>query len=172
MSKLTRLLIILGVVVGLIGITGTAFAQPLWPRPQNRAVGGVIAIGQLTATDGTIQTIDLRAGERNNRQGGNLRFYDPKMGYYNGAVRSVSLQPGTASVSGGGILNEPGGTRERVQFTMTVDQSTKHVTINVQDRSGQTYTIDGNLSSGFVVVLTPTTTVTPSPSPSPSPTAS
>ena len=164
MSKLTRLLIILGVVVGLIGITGTAFAQRL-PRPQNRAVSGVIAIGQLTEADGTIQTIDLRAGERNNQQGGNLRFYCPKMGYYNGAVRTVSLQTGSANLSGGGILTKPDGTRERVQFTMTVDQASKHVTVNVVDKSGQTYTMDGNLNPGFVVVLTPTATASPSPSP-------
>ncbi|HLH73848.1 MAG TPA: hypothetical protein VKX96_11250 [Chloroflexota bacterium] len=151
MSKLVRVLLIFGAVIGLMALAGTALAQRL-PRNQTQPLGGVIAIGELTEPDGTIQTVDLRAGERNNQQGGNLRFYCPKMGYYNGAVRSVSIRNGTANLSGGGALTKPDGSRERVTFTMTVTLADKHVTVNVQDKDGQTYTMDGNLNPGFVVI--------------------
>lgn len=148
-----RTLGILGIAVvglALVGITSAAAAEES-QQEQGRGKGrGAIAIGQLRERDGGVATIDLRAASGRGRTAGNLHFYSPEHGYYNGAVRSLSVQDGAITASGGGALTQPDGQRVRVRFDAYIPADGRNVTISVQGRDGFAYTLAGNLDPGLV----------------------
>ena len=70
--------------------------------------------------DGSESLISLRAGSAGDRAGGNLRFYTREAGFYNGAVRSLTVEGGAIHAEGSGGLWRPDGTRIGVRFTLDV----------------------------------------------------
>ncbi|MBI4492363.1 MAG: hypothetical protein HY690_06175 [Chloroflexi bacterium] len=151
MRRTLGILIGLGAIVALFAV-GTASAQEAkQPRAQASLPTLVaVAIGQLKEADGGSSTIDLRAGLRDGQSRGNLRFYDPAVGYYNGAVRSLSLENDTIKASGAGGLFRPDGTRIGVRYLAEISTDGQHVSITVQGRNGYQYALSGRLDPGLV----------------------
>ena len=161
MWRIIGVLLVLGAVAVVIGAGGAAAqnqpptppASPAADRAANQQQGelvGAIAMGQLRQADGGTATIDLHAGTRDGNAIGNLRFYSPTYGYYNGAVRSLTIVSGAIHATGGGLLHEPNGEHERVQFTADISTDGQRVTIAVQEQNGETYAMSGRLDPGFV----------------------
>ncbi|HZT06728.1 MAG TPA: hypothetical protein VFC51_06830 [Chloroflexota bacterium] len=149
----------------VIGVAASAFVIGIGSaRAQsNQQAQGVpltaiaVAMGQLREADGGTATIDLRAGARNDKAIGNLRFYSPTDGYYNGAVRALTVTNGAVHATGGGALVEPDGSRQRVQFTADFSADGQQVTITVQGSGAESYTLAGRLDPGFVRAGAPST---------------
>lgn len=129
--------------------TAQSVATPSSIQPSLVAV----AIGQLSEDDGETATVDLRGTIRDEKAGGALRFYSEEYGYYNGGVRTLSIDDaGTIHASGNGGLTQPDGTRVVVHYdaTFALDGTTS---IHVRGR-GIDYTLEGSLD-GHVQVREP-----------------
>ncbi len=131
---------------------GTAYAEePDRPKDKkDRPEVVAIAIGLLNEADGDKAIVDFRAAKGDERTGGNLRFYSREHGYYNGAVRRLTVEDGIVKAAGGGGLWRPDGTRTRVRFTAEFSVESKLVAIKVQGREGYEYTMEGKLDPGFI----------------------
>lgn len=103
-----------------------------------------VAIGQLSEDGGETATVDLRAGDKDGKERGNLRFFSEDDGYYNGGVRDVSCEGGVITARGGGGLVQPDGTRVRVAYEATFDKATGEATIHVRGRDID-YTMQGEV---------------------------
>ncbi|GEM_PF-5888939 len=153
----------LGVLValGLMGSVLTAVsvsAAPSTERPSGEGEAttvAVVAIGQLVEDEGDVVTLDLRAAQRGDRVAGNLRFYCPDMGYYNGGVRTLEVDGDLIKVTGSGPLLKPDGARMRVRYQAEIKISDKSVRIAVEGRDDFSYTMKGALDPGLVRVFTP-----------------
>lgn len=111
------------------------------PRVLPTLVG--VAIGQLEEADGESATVDLRATIRDGTAGGAFRFYSDEYGYYNGGVRSFTVEDGVIHVSGAGGLTQPDGTRVVVRYDATFAPDGTS-SIHVQNRTLD-YTMEGTL---------------------------
>lgn len=127
---------------------GTTSAQTVTP-PAAKAKSVAIAIGQLVEDDGERATVDLRGASDGARVGGTLRFYSADHGYYNGAVRTLSVENGTIKATGAGGLLKPDGTRAAVKYTASISPD-KRVEIAVTGRNDFAYTLAGRLDPGLV----------------------
>lgn len=144
----------LGVLVGAaaFGDTLSAGAQqvgtgaPNSERPVREPPDLVaIAIGQLLEEDGESVTVDLRAVAREGSVGGALRFYSEEHGYYNGGVRTLTVEDGVITVTGTGGLFPPEGGRMQVAYEAVFSSSDGHSVIHVRSRDGYEYTMEGTL---------------------------
>ena len=142
-------------VVGTASAAGPNPAKEQEDTDQAQRTTVAVAIGQLQEADGETATIDLRAGARDGRVGGTLRFYSPEEGYYNGAVRTLKVENGAIKASGGGGLFRPDGTRTQVRFTFDSSADGQTVTIVVRGRGGLEYEMTGRLDPGLVRAGTP-----------------
>lgn len=131
------------------GFVGAAEPNAASGAPQS-PMAAAVAIGQLKEQDGGIATIDLRAGNRDGRTSGNLRFYSSEVGYYNGAVRRLPVVNGAIQAAGGGGLLRPDGSRVRVRFTADLSADGQQVTITIKGANGAAYSLSGKLDPGFV----------------------
>ena len=123
------------------------------PRVLPSLVG--VAIGQLEEADGEEATVDLRATIRDGKPGGALRFYSEEYGYYNGGVRSFTVEDGVIHVSGAGGLTQPDGTRVAVRYDATfASDGTSSIHVRGRDLD---YTMEGTLD-GLVHVWEPPAT--------------
>lgn len=122
-----------------------------------------IAIGQLNEDDGGSATVDLRAGIRGGKTGGALRFFSDEHGYYNGGVKTLTIEDGRFTVTGGGGLFLPDGTRKQVRYTAVFSTDSGRAEITVKGKGGFQYTMSG-IVDGLVTVKTP-----PGPAPSATP---
>ena len=82
--------------------TGAGLREPLVP-----ASLVAIAIGQVVEEGGETATIDLHGSIRDGRAGGNFRFYSEEYGYYNGGVKTLKVEDGVITATGGGGLFPP-----------------------------------------------------------------
>ncbi len=157
MRRILGILVVLGVAASTLTAASVSAAGPATqPKSENGSTAVVaIAIGQLKEDDGDIVTFDLRAGKRDNAVRGNLRFYCPKMGYYNGGVRTLEVKDGVIKVSGGGSLIRPDGTRKEVHYQAQISSRDKSVNIKVQGKGDFNYTMEGTLDPGLVKTFTP-----------------
>lgn len=157
MNRLFGLLGALGLVAGVFA-ANTAFAagpdDPVARADRAKPTLVAVAIGQVREGDDEVVTVDLRATQRGGKSGGNLRFYSEDDGYYNGAVRQLSVEGNVVKAAGAGALTKPDGTRAAVRFQATIRIDTKAITITVEGRKTEAYTIDGTLS-GLVRAGTP-----------------
>jgi len=141
----------MGIVSVRIGSGDSALAAP-GDAPATPTLVAV-AIGQLQEESGESFTVDLHAAIRDGVPGGALRFYGDEVGYYNGGVRTLSVEDGVIHVTGGGGLFKPDGTRAAVRYSAEFSLDGSHAAITVQGRD-YTYTMEGTLD-GFVHVFTP-----------------
>ncbi|MEX2159403.1 MAG: hypothetical protein WEB04_08375 [Dehalococcoidia bacterium] len=113
------------------------------------------AIGQLTEDDGETATVDLRGTIRDGKPGGALRFYSEEYGYYNGGVRTLTVDDaGLIHASGNGGLVQPDGTRVAVHHDATfAPDGTSSIHVRGRDLD---YTLEGTLD-GLVQVWEPPT---------------
>ena len=128
----------------------TASAQGEGDSAKSHPTTVAIAIGQVIEADGEGCIIDLLAFTREGRTGGALRFFDEHAGYYNGAVRTLTVEGSTIYVSGGGGLLRPDGHRVRVEYTATIDTESGATTIEVVG-TDYAYTMSGVLD-GFATI--------------------
>jgi len=112
-----------------------------------------IAIGQLNEPSGESFTVDLHAAIKNGTPGGALRLFGDEVGYYNGGVRTLSVDGGVIHITGGGGLFRPDGTRVAVRYSAEFSLDGSHAAITVEGRNYK-YTMEGTLD-GFVHVFTP-----------------
>jgi hypothetical protein len=154
MWRIMGVLLAVGAAAVIIG-SGSVAAEGPTPSPTVATGTAAVAMGQLRQGYGASATIDLVAGIKDGRVAGNLRFYSPTYGYYNGAVRSLTISSGAIHATGAGPLIEPNGEHQFVQFTADVSADGQRVTITVQERSGESYTLSGRLDPGFVRTGTP-----------------
>jgi hypothetical protein len=139
--------------------TGTASAEEPEARPRLERLRQLrahvqqvaIAIGGVAESGGDTATIDLRAAKGAERAGGTLRFWDEEHGYYNGVVRTLTIEGGVIHATGAGPLWTPEGERVPVRFDLTIDEASKQVTIVIEGRedAGYGYTLAGTLE-GFI----------------------
>ncbi len=122
-----------------------------------------IAIGQFNEADGGTATIDLRAATRNGKTRGALRFFSDEHGYYNGGVKTLTVEDGKFTVTGGGGLFLPDGTRKQVRYSAVFSTDSGQAEITVKGKDGFQYTMSGTVD-GLVTVKTP-----PGPAPSATP---
>ena len=118
-----------------------------------------IAIGQLNEADGGVATVDLRAAIRDGKTRGALRFFSDEHGYYNGGVKTLAIADGKFTVTGGGGLFLPDGTRKQVRYSAVFSTDSGQAEITVKGKDGFQYTMSGTVD-GLVTVKTP-----PSPAP-------
>jgi len=144
----------MGVVSVRFGSGDSALAAP-GGAPAAPALVAV-AIGQLVEPSGESFTVDLHAAIRDGTPGGALRFFGDEVGYYNGGVRTLSVDGGVIHGTGGGGLFRPDGTRVPVRYSAEFSTDGSHAKITVQGRDYQ-YTMEGTLD-GFVHVYTPPAT--------------
>jgi len=102
--------------------------------------------------------IDFHAAVGPERQGGNLRFWTEDDGYYNGGVRTVTINGQNVHAEGAGPLWRD-GTRVPVKFTLDLNGDSDHVSITVKGRDLD-YTLEGTVD-GFVFVGPPPQKPTP-----------
>lgn len=157
------------VALGLMGSVLTAAsvrAEPSTERPvgEDGKAFAVIAIGQLVEDEGDPVTLDLRAAQRGDRAGGNLRFYCPDMGYYNGGVRTLEIDGDLIKVTGAGPLHQEDGTKIRVRYQAEINAADKTANIVVEGRDGFSYSMEGALDPGLVRIFTPEDSKTQRPS--------
>ena len=119
-------------------------------RPQLEVVA--IAMGTVHEDDGSQSWLSLRAGSAGDRVAGNLRFYCREAGFYNGAVRSLTVAGGAIHAEGGGGLMRPDGTRVAVRFTLDVSPDGR-TTLSIVGR-GYEYSMSGVLD-GFIYAGAP-----------------
>lgn len=148
---------VMALALGALSIAGagTASAEEPEARPRLERLRQLrshveqvaIAIGGVAESSGDTATIDLRAAKGAERAGGTLRFWDEEHGYYNGVVRTLSIEGGVIRASGAGPLWTGAGERVPVRFELTIVEATDHVTIVVEGRedAGYRYTIEGTL---------------------------
>lgn len=149
---------VVALMVGAASVTGTALAAPgdatdaqrsdRAQRPQPEVVA--IAIGTLLEDDGGQSWLSLRAGSAGDRVGGNFRFFCDEAGYYNGAVRSLTVEGGAIHAEGGGGLWRPDGTRIGVRFTLDIspDGATEVSVVGRDYEYTMTGTLDGFIFGG------------------------
>lgn len=131
--------------------TAAGIGEPLVP-----ASLVAIAIGQVVEEGGETATIDLHASIRDGRAGGNFRFYSEEYGYYNGGVRTLKVENGAITATGGGGLFPPEGGRVQVRYTAVISTNDNHVVVTVKGKNLQ-YTIEGTLEDGFIFAGDPQT---------------
>ncbi len=151
---IVAMLLASGVVSLRVGSGDHVLAAANTPQVKPSLVA--VAIGQLNESNGDSVSVDLHAAIRNGTPGGALRFFDHDVGYYNGGVRTLSVDGGVIKVTGGGGLLRPDGSRIAVRYSAQFSLDGSHATITVQGKSFQ-YTMDGRLN-GFVHVFTPPAT--------------
>ncbi|HEY5625163.1 MAG TPA: hypothetical protein VIT93_01605 [Dehalococcoidia bacterium] len=150
----------LAAISAIVGFNGTSSAQtneaaaesPSAERPHKPPKDPnallAVAIGTITHDDDdSPDTIDLRAHESAEKEGGAFRFYCDEMGYYNGGVKDVTWEDGVITASGAGGLWQPDGTRVQVQYTFTVDTETNAAEVIITG-DGVDYETSGQLE-GF-----------------------
>ena len=155
------LLTLVGVM--MMEVTASASAAPA-TVPAAVAItstAGVVAIGQFVGGDGPVSTLDLRASTRLGRTLGTLRFFCPMFGYYNGVVRTLTVENGVISVAGGGGLVKPDGTRHLVRFSATIVAATRAVTLTIEGANGLRYHRSGTLEPGLVRLAPPASAAHP-----------
>ena len=123
------------------------------PQPKVTPTLVAIVIGQLKEPAGESFTVDLHAAIKNGTPDGALHFFGDAVGYYNGGVRTLSVDGGVIKATGGGGLFRPDGTRIAVRYSAEFSTDGSHAKITVQGRDYQ-YTMEGRLD-GFVHVFTP-----------------
>ena len=148
-----KLLIVFSLLAAAVTIApiAAAYAAPKREHPDVVAV----ALGTLNESEGDQAVVDFRAGKTGDDAKGNLRFYSEEHGYYNGAVKRLSIENGVIKAAGGGGLVKPDGTRFPVRFEAEFHASSKRVSIKVQGREGYQYTLDGVLDPGFIKIGNP-----------------
>ena len=158
MRKVLGIVFAAGAVIGLLGLRTAYAAGPgeAGKRGEREKPSSVaVAIGTLNEAGGDYAFIDFRGAQRNGGAGGNLRFYAPDEGYYNGGVRTLSVQDGVVKATGAGPLVKPDGGRVRVRYEAEFNQRTKQVTIKVEGKGGVKYTIQGRLDPGLIKTGSP-----------------
>jgi hypothetical protein len=161
----------LTMIFAVVAFSGSSSAQTATPGAdvagagtQDASVAGkptvAIAIGQLNEADGGTATVDLRAGIRGGKTGGALRFFSDEHGYYNGGVKTLTIEDGKFTVTGGGGLFLPDGTRKQVRYSAVFSMDSGQAEITVKAKDGFQYTMSG-VVDGLV-------TVRQAPSPAPS----
>jgi hypothetical protein len=135
--------------------TGAGLREPLVP-----ASLVAIAIGQVVEEGGETATIDLHASIRDGRAGGNFRFYSEEYGYYNGGVKTLKVEDGVITATGGGGLFPPEGGRVQVRYTAVISMEDNHVVVTVKGKNLQ-YSIEGTLEDGFTFAGDPKSQLPP-----------
>ena len=122
------------------------------PDAQQRAkpVAVAIALGAVTGDEEAY--IDLHAAVGPERQGGNLRFWTEDDGYYNGNIRTVTINGQNVHAEGAGPLWHD-GKRVPVRFTLDLNGGSNRVSVTVKGRDLE-YTLAGTVD-GFVFVGPP-----------------
>ena len=148
-----------GIVTIDIGTSGEPAAAAPEERDGEHARPSLVAvaIGQLVedAESDMTTTVSLQAAIRDGEAGGNLRFFCEEVGYYNGGVRTLSVENGIITVTGAGGLFRPDGTRIGVYYRAEFSIETGMATISVEGRDFE-YTMTGVLD-GLVTVKEPPT---------------
>ena len=109
----------LAVLTVMIGTGAPAHAAPeqaVHARPHTIA----IAMGAIQEPSGGHTWLSLQAGTGTDGTRGGFRYYCEEAGYYNGAVRPLTVTEGAIHAEGAGGLRRPDGTRMRVQFTLDI----------------------------------------------------
>lgn len=127
------------------GDMNSAQAQVTRPAPDPDALVAV-AIGNVL-NDTTDPTLDLRAHDANGEQGGAFRFFCEKMGYYNGAVKTLDVEDGVITATGAGGMWKIDGTHVKVEFVLTVDTDAGTADVTITG-PGVDYEASGDLD-GF-----------------------
>ncbi len=140
---------ILAAITAIVAFNGTSSAQTGEPQTDEAATDRpsverpdkphkdpnavlAVAIGTISPDDGDApHTIDLRAHESADREGGSFRFFCEEMGYYNGGVQDLTWEDGVITATGAGGLWQPDGTRVQVRYTVTVDTETNMAEVTV-----------------------------------------
>lgn len=138
---------------------GKAKAKGLQERPERlrqavehaRPTAVAIALGAIEGDEEAY--LDFHAAISSERQGGNLRFWTEDDGYYNGGVRTVTINGQNVHAEGAGPLWQPDGTRVPVRFTLDLNGGSNRLSITVQGRDLE-YTLEGTID-GFVFVGAP-----------------
>jgi len=143
--------VILAALFSVSAFAGDSAQEP-GPREQQRALKLLerpqmvaIAIGQLNEADGETATVDFRGAIRMDGVGGNLRFFSEEYGYYNGGVRTLSVEEGIIHATGGGGLFQPDGTRIGVRYEAEFVIESGETTIHVMGKDGLDYMMEGTL---------------------------
>ncbi len=116
-----------------------------------RPTAVAIALGAIEGDEEAY--LDFHAAISSERQGGNLRFWTEDDGYYNGGVRTLTINGQHVHAEGVGPLWQPDGTRVPVRFSIDLNGGSNHVSITVRGRDLE-YTLEGTVE-GFVFVGAP-----------------
>lgn len=152
MKKLLALFLATGAIIAISGLS-TAYAAPSGApgKPDKvRPTLVAVAIGSVKEADGGRAIVEFRAAQRGEGAAGNLRFYSPETGYYNGGVKKLSVEGDIIKAAGAGPLTRTDGERVAVHYQAEFNQRTKQVTIHVQGREGLDYSIEGAFDPGFI----------------------
>src|SRR5438552_3306938 len=107
MKKVLMVALAAGALIGLVGIV-TASAAPNEAKGDKTPPSLVaFAIGSVKEADGDRSIVDFKAGLTGGDAHGNLRIFSTDMGYYNGGVKSFSVEGGIVKASGAGPLLRP-----------------------------------------------------------------
>lgn len=150
---------VLAAITAIVAFNGTSSAQTDEPVSDHQSTDRphkppkdpdallAVAIGTIPHDDYSQATIDLRAHESAEKEGGAFRFYCDEMGYYNGGVKDVGWEDGVITATGAGGLWQPDGVRVQVQYTFTVDTETNDAEVTITG-DGVDYQAQGQLD-GF-----------------------
>ena len=133
------------------GLDGTERQRPQQAQDRERPTAVAVAFGAIEADEEAY--IDFHAAMGSERQSGALRFWTEDDGFYNGAVRTVTINGQNVHAEGAGPLWKTDGTRVPVRFTIDLNGGSNHVKITVVGRNLE-YTIEGTVE-GFVFVGAP-----------------
>jgi hypothetical protein len=121
------------------------------PADRERPSAVAIAFGAVAGDEHAY--IDFHAATGSDRQAGNLRFWTEDDGYYNGAVRVLTINGQNVHAEGAGPLWKTDGTRVPVRFTLDLNGGSNRLRISVQGRDLE-YTLEGRIE-GFVFIGAP-----------------
>ncbi|MDA0365856.1 MAG: hypothetical protein O3B31_08460 [Chloroflexi bacterium] len=136
----------------MLTISGTASAAPgdaQHVRPETVA----IAIGTIGESDGGHTWLSLQAGTAAGISRGGFRYFCAEAGYYNGAVRQLTVTDGAVHAEGAGGLRRPDGTRMRVTFVLDIAADGSSATVKITG-DNYDYEMSGSLD-GFVFAGNP-----------------
>lgn len=136
----------------MLTVSGTASAAPGDER-HVRQDTVAIAIGTIGEPDGGHTWLSLQAGIAAGISRGGFRYFCAEAGYYNGAVRQLTVTDGAVHAEGAGGLRRPDGTRMRVTFVLDIAADGSSATVKITGDNYE-YEMSGPLH-GFVFAGNP-----------------